>query len=403
MNVVYSLLASNVGKQLPTYLLIGCAVVVALAFLVGLSKGFRKVGKGNIYWAIAGVGFIFAYKYFYKSNPLASLLKGKMAPFRGFAWALTLMVACILIALLLYGIMSVIFAPRETWVKTSRKDYGFEYEVDQMDDDFEETLRARHRSGKKTKYKPNFFGRVGGALLCAVNTAILLAVLVGLTVLIINGTSLGKGSMKDMFTVAWVKLVRKYGLSYLFDIVTVGIVFAIAYKGFHVGLFGTFTKIVKTFGVICVVALCFAIPFVKTFADVKLFSGIIDKCISLYGKVGGKLGSILGKLTAGAIMAIVSAIVMVLINLVLRMITEQIEDIAVARVIDGALAVVLYVVVGVAVVALIWSGLYLLDYCGIFNVNNLFGEKAVMSQEFFEIADKYLKKIADKYLLKFKK
>ena len=86
----------------------------------------------------------------------------------------------------------------------------------------------------------------------------------------------------------------------------------------------------------------------------------------------------------------------------LKLATEKIEESSVVRVIDGVLAAILYLIIGVAVVAVFWGALYLLDYCGLFYTSDAFNEYSFLSEEFFEVAEKYLKSFADKYFFKLK-
>jgi len=60
---------------------------------------------------------------------------------------------------------------------------------------------------------------------------------------------------------------------------------------------------------------------------------------------------------------------------------------------------VLYLAIGVAVVALLWSVLYTLDYCNIFIVNEAVTEDSVLAKSFLDWAGDFLGKFADKNFL----
>lgn len=405
MSSLYGILAlkTAVVHQLPTYILIAFGVILLIAFIIGMFKGVRKVAWGGFYWLLASIGFLFAYKFLGSKNLLAKILKGKLASVADFAWMLALAIGCILVCLIIYGILGMILRPREVLAKEMDEedeidDYGFIYEVEKADRkriDREEIIVVK---GGGT---PSVFGRIAGGFMCAVNVAAVLAVITALFVLIIAETAFINGALGAIFDVPLSRLVLKYAKAYTLDFLTIGIVMAITYRGYRRGFVGSARGLLATVGVIAVIVLAFVIPFTVLSYE-PFVNKFIHRCGDLFTRVKEQYRGIFARATAGAIMAVVGTILVLLINFLLKLATEKIEESSVVRVIDGVLAAILYLIIGVAVVAVFWGALYLLDYCGLFYTSDAFNEYSFLSEEFFEVAEKYLKSFADKYFFKLK-
>ncbi len=394
--------------KIPLFTAVAFGVILIIAFIVGMVKGFRKVSWGGFHWLLACVGFIFAYKYLYDNNPLDGKLKGDAAVYTGFLWAFALAIGCVLISLLLCGIFAAIFRPKAVWVKDYDRDqYGFEYESDEMDD----RTVGEKPSGKKLVWKgrskPCFFARLTGGLHCALNVATVLAVIGAAFLLIVVRTKLGEGTLGRIFDVKAARIALKYTVSYALDFITVGIVLGIAYGGYKIGFIGSARAFVTTLGILFAVGFGFAVPFVKGLAEIEFFDKLIYRCSKLFTNLNAKAGDILlrdlcTKLTAGFFIAAMGTLVVVLIILLLRFIEKKVDGATGIRVVDGFFSMLIFLVIGAAVSGLFWGILYLLDYCGIFHARELFNEKASLSKEFFLAAEYHLKEFADKVLLKYK-
>ncbi len=403
MTSLRCIMANTAGK-IPTIGYIAVGIILVLAFIIGMVKGVRKVGWGGFYWALAGVGYIFAYKYLGDKNLLGGIFNGKYADLAAPVWAIVLAVACILVALIFYGVFGAILRPREVWIEKYRIDgYGFEYEMDDMDDRLADGSYRNHELIMKGDDTPTVFGRIAGGFMSLVNAATVLATLLAVFILVVNATSLGKGSLGAILEIRVVDRALEYIKAYALDFITVGIILAIAYKGYKNGFVGSARAFMMTVGLLAVIGFCFAVPFLRGIASKGFIAKLIERCIALFGKMKPAIGTILGKLTAGALMAIVAVAILLVINFLLKKLTESIEDAVVARVVDGVIASLVYLVVGAAVVALFWAALYLLDYCGVFYTSQAFNGKASLASECFEGAECLLKNFADKYLLRFKK
>ncbi len=397
-----ALLASGISKQIPTIVLIACGVILALAFIVGIAKGYHNVGKGGLYWAIAGGGFVVAYKFLADKNPLSNILKGSLSSLAGCAWGLALAVACVLVALLLRGIFAVLFQPQVDWIKRENAvKYGFEFEVDGIDDMPEVGGLRGARRVVRGQDQIGIFGRVFGGLFCVINTAVVLAALVGVALLVATGFGYRYAVIAEVLKVKLVEKIVQYALVYALDFFTVGILFWAAYKGFRTGAIGATRAVIVKLGILAAVVGGFAIPFIKQTESLFVFNLVIDRCLKLFGKLSPTIREICGRITAGALFMVVGLVVIALLNALLKLLTDGVEDTTVLRTIDGALASIVYVVLGLVLCALLWAVLYIFDYCGLMQIKELFSDKVSLAKECYAGAEKYLKSIADKYLLRF--
>ncbi len=400
MSSLYGILSTaNFAEQLPLYLVYAFGAILLIAFLVGFVKGVRKVAWGGFYWIAAGVGFVFANLYMQEMNPFTKMFKADAAALANVLWTFTLALGCILIALILYGLFSAILRPRMVFEKAKYGYDGEEYDFDLEDDEEDDTPYAEETTMViKGGGKPKFFGRLGGAFMCLVNTAAVLATLASIFIFVVDFSALRKGDMGAMFTTPIGEFALKYARTYAFDFFAIGFIFWVAYKGFHKGFFKFIYGLTSTFGVLVVVVLCFIIPFIKL-GGTGIFGELRNSVAPLFAKFVDPFEDIFTKITTGALMAVVLSIAMIIVNFFLKKLSNGIKQIGFFRVIDGFLSLVLYLAIGVAVVALIWSVLYTLDYCDIFVVNDAVMEESVLAKSFMGWAKDFLTEFADKNFL----
>ena len=403
MSSLYGILSmADIAVKLPEYFIIAFSVILAIAFIVGLVKGVRKVAWGGFYWLVSGVGFIFANMYMKKMNPYTKLLTGKLATISDCLWVLTLALGCILVSLIIYGFFSAVLRPKEMYTKgkksVSSDEYDFELEDDEEDDteSAEETTIVIKGGGK-----PKFFGRLGGAFMCLINTAAVLAAFTALFLFIVDFTPLKNKEIGQMFTVSIAATALKYAKIYALDFFIIGIIFWFGYKGFQKGFLKIIHGITSTFGILAVVVICFIIPFNKI-GNAGIFGELKDNVAPLFAKFKDPFEGIFLNLTTGALLAVVSSIALVILNFILKGLIKAIKSIAFFRTIDGFLSLIVYLALGAAIVVLILGALYLLDYCKIFNINDGLFNESILAKNFFDGAGDFLKDFAEKYLLKAK-
>ncbi len=395
MSSLQMLLASKWMEKLPIIGVILVALIVLCIFISGMRKGLIGAGKGGVIWAITGVGFALLYKFI--PNPLKKLgTHGKTI------WGMALIVVIVVFVLLACVAFRALFAPkRQRVTRVKETDEGEEeYELDDVI-----AGRYGNRAPQKTKYEieretsPGILARFLGGVTALINVAIILAIVAAVALLVVDVVTVNK-TIEQIISGQPGKLLAKYIMPYVFDFLAVCIILIVARRGFSVGTIG-FTRILfLKVGILAAVVVGLVAPFIKPLNDVKLVSELIDRAALLFKKVEVIPGSVLGKITVGVLFAIIGTIVMVIINLILKKLMELIENTTVLRVIDGALATLIYLALGIVLCGLLWSSLYLLDVCGIFQVQEILKENT-FSFECFRTAEKFLKSFAEKYLLKF--
>ena len=402
MSSLYGLLATQSAvHQIPAYVLIGCIISVLAAFTVGFVKGFRTVAWGGFYWLAASGAFVVAYKLLAKVNPIAAMCKGKLEGAASFAWAVVLMVICISVALIFYALYSAKFRPRRVKAPKSALEvdnYGFVYEDDREDDSpyQEEPTYVIVGGGK-----PNIFGRIAGGFMCAVNVAAVLMSVIAVVLIFIGNTALANGKLGAIFEVSYVKTALSYASAYVFDFFTIGIIIWVAYIGYNKGFIGSLRTVIIGLGILFIGDLCFMLPFTKA-ADSYFIAKLIERCAGLYTKLKPQYATLLAKATAGGILTGLGFVLLGVVAFLLKSAAKKIEKHMAAYIVDEILAVILYLIFGVALVASMWAFLYLLDYTGIFRISEAITRKASLSGEFFDVAEHYLKDFADNALSKLK-
>lgn len=403
MGTVYSTLAAKQYLEyLPLIVGIACGVILVIAFLIGMKKGARKVSWSGFVWIFAGVAFFLIDKYLGAKNPLLKWLtnKGFATGVVAFASSLSIALVCILFSLGVYGICSLIFRPRVKWVKKEADRYtkdenGVEYDEDYEDYDDYEEYEDRKVPVRKGYGTPSVAGRITGGIICAINTAMVLLVVIASLLFLVNSTKLKDGAFSAMYSVPFVRTFLKFATRWAFDLAIIGIIIGVACAGRRKGFVETLRVLIVNVGSIVLVGLCFWVPFSK-FAQVggnSFFYTLVSRCTSAITALGAsaKVSAIVAKILSGVLLAALAVVAVVLLNLLLRLAVRGIDKVEAIRAIDGVFAALLYLVIGVAVCALIWAIMYVLSYYGIFKAGGLFTGETCLSKGLFDTFDVYLK------------
>ncbi len=414
-----------------SYILIGvlvvCIAILALAFVVGMKKGVRKVGFGCCFWLVATIA----------SGIAVSLCDTALN-------AIIAAVCCVAGSLVVCGVGAFLFRarkPKVVKVKDYAKDqYGFEYEYDDVDDlDVLELngpdgfARAESRGIRyivKGKSRPTeryrALSRISGGLVAALQAAAVLLAILCIGVLAIKCTTLNTTSNWGVVLNKKGTLWRVLGdliASYSFDFLTVGILIGLAYKGYRVGIVGSTWLLVRKLGVLIAVIVGLAIPFVQMTADMYIFDKIIGRCASVFTSVpeelslgdmtGGMMAgfaiplrNICGRLLAGVFLAILFSVLVLCLSKLLKVCMLKVQSLTATRIIDGCIAVVIYLALGVVLCLVMWGVLYALDYYGLLKVSELFNSEVVsmadkvktLSEACFEFVGKMVKGMLDAML-----
>lgn len=382
-----------------------CAVFLLIAFFIGFKKGGRRVSWSGCIWLITGVVYFLLHRWLGKT--IESWLQPVVSNFTAeesvaaFAASFALAIVCILLALLLYGLFSLAFRPKTKWKEREgvyKKDKnGVEYDDECEDYDDYEKYRSRKVLVRTGYAKPSIFGRFVGGFICMLNTAAILIVVLSVALLAIDATPLKDGVLSFLYDSPAFTTALQYASDFTLDWLFIGIIFAIACKGNKNGLLETFRMLFVVFGTLAVLALSFWLPF-SPFANAVeeggdyFLNAFVTRCTTMLETFGlaENICLIAGRVVAGILLAVTFLLLLALVNWILKKGVELVERVGFLRALDGALSSMIYLVVGVAVVALIGAVWCVFAHYGLFYATELFGEGSSLSSGLYNVYEIYL-------------
>jgi hypothetical protein len=405
MNVnTHSILATaDFVAKIPLIALIGCGAILLLAFIIGCKKGFRRVSWGGLFWLIAGVGFVVGNRFLCEKNPLVSVFERKFrAGSAEFLSSVTLALAVATITLLLYGGLSLLLRPKMKWVKSKEveyDDYGFEYEVDDEDEENADETQGK-KLLKKGYGKPSVFSRIVGGFTCLLNTATVLGIVLAPCLLLVGTTSLNYGLTGNIFRSKIASYGLKFSKAFFIDFLAIGLMLAVAYRGYKVGFINSLRIIFVYLGGLALVGTCFALPFTGYAQRWNFLRTVVGRSSSLFLKILPSFGVTLGKLFTGFLATVISIALLVLLDFALRKLDGVLFRAKFTRILDGVLSAILWLIVGAVIVGVALSVAYTLEEVGICNASKLFNSKSAFGNGFYGFADAYLQPWIEKLATK---
>lgn len=393
-------------------LILGAIVATALliAFFIGFYKGYRRVSWGGLVWVVASAGF-FLLEYFLGAiNPLKPIMatiftdEATVAFLASFALAL----ACILVALLLQGVCSLLFRPRVKCVnregdRFTMDENGIEYDDEDKDYDDYEDYRSRKMLVRKGFGRPSLFGRFLGGLICVINVAAVCVTVLAIALFVVCVTPLKDGLLAPVFEIEFMQFVQQYAFTYAFDFLMIGFILRTARHGFEKGFMESVRVLVVGVGRIVGIGFAFYLPFSSLILPVdqggiEIVHSYVFRCIDATLMMGlpETIAPIVGQILAGVLLFVLVLLVFALLNFILKTLAEGIEGVGFFRVIDGTLACVVYTVVGVAICAIVCSVLYAIGAYGIFDVNVLFVGDS-LAGKMFNLGKVYIQPALDNF------
>ena len=370
------------------------AAVLLIAFFIGFSKGFRRVSWGGFAWVAASTGFFLLKYLVFAENPLQPFLLAVVADetVAGGLASLLLALACVLVALLLQGVCSLLFRPRVKLVNRGGDRFnvdenGIEYENEENDYDDYADYQPRKMLVRKGFRKPNLLGRLFGGIICAVNVAAVLVVTLSFSLFIVCITPLKDGLFAGVLASETMVVVQEYVFQYAFDFLIVGVIMRIARKGFEKGFIESLRALIVKVGRMVGIVLAFYLPF-SAFVlpveegGVEILHSFTMRCVDAATLMGlpETIAPIVGQLLAGVLLFVLVLLVFALLNFILKTLAEGIDGVGLFRVIDGSLACFVYLLVGVAVWLLVFAVFYVVGAYGIFDANTLLGNGSLAKQ-----------------------
>ena len=378
---------NNLISKAPQLVACACAIILLAAFFYGFAKGFKQVGWEWMTCLAAFVGFVFCDKLL-KEKGLA--LKMPEIPGMSKSALTTLIIAftCLAIMLLVYGLFCAAFRPRRVWRKKSKRLFKKEQQSGSGDGNPEHLVW-------KNCAPPKFYGRFWGSIVCLVNTAVILALVVSALLFFVSATAISETAWGSVLNVKITDLALKYAKLYAMDFITICIPFFVACYGYRRGLVGSLRTIIMKVGSVVVLALSFGLPFVAGSipGEVNFIAKLVSRCTAVIGNVPDMFKGLLGQLLAGVFLLIVFGAAFAFLNYLLGKYHNIIKNGKAIRVIDDVTSCFLYFILGVIISVLMWAALYALDVTGIFNVTEIISEDASIAKEMLGFVKTFMDKV----------
>lgn len=359
---------------------------LAIAFVMGFFKGFRRVSWSGLIWFTASVAFIAVSK-------IASL-----APSTGVTAAITALaiaVACVLVVMALYACLAGLVRPKIRWVKddvngdTSLAEYGLEFEPEYADYDGEDDWKPYGKRLQKTGFlPPSFFARLMGGITGMINAAMAVLSITGFLIFVLEIAGIHSETLNSILTHESMKSLIDFTNSYILDVIVVGAVFLLAKRGMSKGFAQSCTSAGLWVGGIALCGVCIWLPFsvfVKAESGVFLhFAEFVNRCVAAGTSISASFGGILGQLIAGLLLVAFAVVLIVLLHVGMKKLCKVIAKVKAMKIVDACLAALVYAVIGVVICIVIFAAMACLEYFGIFQIGGVFGENAVLSQTLFD-------------------
>ena len=197
----------------------------------------------------------------------------------------------------------------------------------------------------------------------------------------------------DLFALPIVLQFEKIALNYAMDAFFIGIVIAFSCLGRRKGFLDTLRILLP---ILCVLGTCycFYLPFSAraTNPDKVLLYGLIARCIEAMKSITGWIlvAPILGKLLAGILMVVCVISLYALLNWLLGKAVKWTKSRRFTRDTDGVMAFGIWFIVGLVVCFVVWVVWCILARYGIFNVQELLGEKARLSNGIYHLVNRII-------------
>ena len=353
------------AQSIPTVALIVGGVLLAIAFIMGFVKGFRKVSWNGAAW-VAGTA--------------AYVLVSKIVPAGAFWLPLLLAVISAGGSFALFKLLAYFLRPKMRWIKddinadTSLAEYGLEFEPEYLEYDGEHDYAPYGKRIYKTGYgAPSLFFRLLGGLSCALNVATVLVALCSLFLLVVDVSVLKTYPIGGIFEHPAVAWAFPYVKQYALDFIMIGIMMLLAKEGYNRGIVYSLRSIVITLATLAAIGGSFYLPFSPFGASVGALSSLIATCTKVFVNLG-VLSELLGKLLAGFILLMLCAVILIILNVLLKSLCRTILDIKFTREVDSWVAAAVYLAIGAMVCVGIWFVLGSIDAMGIFPFGAMLSE-----------------------------
>ncbi len=402
---VNSLMTEQAGIEgMIPWILVGiCALALVISLIAGYVKGFRKIGFGGLTLGVACAGYLTIQLLLGDANPIKAIVLPETltAPVQSLVHSAITAVACILVALIVFGLLALAVRPAEESVRQYIIGAGMsnddeEYEEDDWDDDGHIDPRSL-REGMKIQGSPCFFNRLMGAIFGVINTAVILAFVMGTILLVGYVTPLKDSLLKVTYETEWIMSAFTYVQSYAVDFLIIAILMGCISSGYKSGIFEGVRAIFLRIGYLVAFAGGVYLVFSPLAAEGQAFA-FIDNFVVLVSAplqeampiVPADIAVVLGKVVVGIALGLILDIIVFIIGWVLGKFADVSADGGVIGFIDGVLSAIIHIVIGALVVFLLGLILYCLMQYNVFAVGDLFNENSSLINGLFTLYEEWV-------------
>lgn len=395
----------NPYAGLPMIVALICAAVLALAFVVGFAKGFRRVGWGGLAWLTTCILFVLADGMFRAALMVPFQNMGFTPEIASFWAAIIVAIVCIVIVLVLHGVLSVFLRPKLLYINEADEDdndlaeFGLEYEDDYLDYDYDYRYAPEDKTVFRSGYtNPSVGNRIFGGIANAVKWGMILFIALSFAVFAVAATHLAEQPIGIIMSVPIVQTLYVFAARFALEFLSIGLVIVFGIKGYSKGLLASFRSLFVIGGGIAAAVLSFLLPFTQFSVSNGFIGNLVGRCVNLFGGAENMMGYFIGRIVAGCCLLAFFIILLVIINVVLKKCCNMIQK-GPIRVIDGAFACVIYLIIGVALAIGIWCILFTLDYCGIIYTTEIFATEASLARGLFQFAETMIKPFLSMFIV----
>lgn len=377
------------------YILIGAgALILIIAFFVGVARGFYRTSRRWIKFAAVLALFFFVFKKYAAKIPLEKIpfVKTLGANIQGAILAFALFLAAVIAVNIVFGTIDAIVKASaikklESGVLLSRKN--------------DESERKKEQKKIDKRWKPNAFSRLSGGVACVLNVSFFIAFMLALALFACSYVpSLYENHLASVYSASFIKTILPYLQAYALDSVAILFILSVSYCGYRAGAINGLRAIFMTFGLLAAIGFGFFLPFstwVKTKAFLTPLNVVTGWFETLFLNLPENLVSkapLFAKLATGLCLTLLFVLVFVILNAIIKAVTRTIRRVGFIRVVDGCICFVITFALAVAAVAAVAAVMLSLDYLDVFKgkfvFSSLFNENAPLNGAMKSLFDEYL-------------
>ena len=408
-----SLMAEQMAiDSLIPWILVGvCGLVLVIALIVGLVKGFRRIGFGGLTLGVACAGYLTIQLLLGDANPVKAIVLPETlsAPVQGLIHSAITAVACILISLIVFGLLALAVRPAEKAVNRqyivggNRKAEDEEDEDDDWDDDGYFDPRSLKKQIKRQD-SPCFFNRLLGGIFGVINTAVILAFVVGTLLLIGYVTPFKDTFLKATYETEWVAFAFTYVQSYAVDFLIIAILMGAIANGYKSGIFEGVRALILRIGYLAAfvggVYLAFS-PLALEGQPLFFLNNFVVMIVTPLSEavpiVPYDIAAVVSRAIVGVALGLVLDIVVFIIGWLLGKFADGSAEGGVMGFIYGIISAILHIAIGAVIVVVLAVALYCLQQYNVFAVGDLFNENSSLINGLFTLFEEQILPLLQTY------